>query len=587
MRYNYRLRLFRDLVRIAAVPSVSLYIIANVADIHFGLLAFPAYLAFAAVWAYAVALYTDLAQDREAGRLGARQIPRVVGKWPGNIDVLLQLLEASPKSYISMFQLALFEKYQSTTINLRLLWQDWIISMDSEHQKYVLTTGFNHFHKGVGPKERMEKFLGDGIFNRDDDLWKAHRAIARPFFARDRISDFGLFERYTSATLSLIFSITSSGQPVEVQDIFARFTLDASSEFLFGTNMDTLSGKLPIPGKTKMSPMGSATDDEFGGFSSAFETLQAIVSKRIKRGKLLWPIAELLHDSMTPHVKVIHEYVDPLVQRALENRRSMEKAGVQSSPEQSTFLEYLAGNTEDPSVIRDQLLNILIAARDTTAQLLTYIVYFLATQPEIAKKLRTEVLGHCGADGPPTVEAIKAMKYMRAVIHETLRLFPPVPANARESRSTACLLPKADGTYPSMPDSLYMPPETSFTYYPILMQRNPALWGPDADIFDPERWLDERAARYTSNPMIYVPFSAGPRICIGQNYAYNEASCFLTRMLQQFDSFTLAPEVQPEGSLPLPEWKSGKGRQTFEKLWPSNTLTLYVKGGLWVHFHRA
>jgi cytochrome P450 len=115
-------------------------------------------------------------------------------------------------------------------------------------------------------------------------------------------------------------------------------------------------------------------------------------------------------------------------------------------------------------------------------------------------------------------------------------------------------------------------------YLPMLMQRNPALWGEDADEFDPERWMDpERLKRFTSNPMMFAPFSAGPRVCVGQNYAYNEACCFLVRLLQQFDTFTLCPEFQPEGSLPPPEWKSRRGRQRKEKVWPSAALTLYVK----------
>lgn len=65
--------------------------------------------------------------------------------------------------------------------------------------------------------------------------------------------------------------------------------------------------------------------------------------------------------------------------------------------------------------------------------------------------------------------------------------------------------------------------------------------------------------------------------CLGQNYAYNEASYFLVRLLQEFDTFTLAPEFQPAGSLPPPEWKSRKGRQAVEQIWPAAALTLYIK----------
>jgi len=103
---------------------------------------------------------------------------------------------------------------------------------------------------------------------------------------------------------------------------------------------------------------------------------------------------------------------------------------------------------------------------------------------------------------------------VRAVLNETLRLFPPIPLNSRESRHTSCTLSTADPTFPSVSSApLYMPKNTTFMYMPILTQRNPALWGKDADVFDPERWLDpDRLAKFTANPMMFTPFSAGPRI---------------------------------------------------------------------------
>ena len=102
---------------------------------------------------------------------------------------------------------------------------------------------------------------------------------------------------------------------------------------------------------------------------------------------------------------------------------------------------------------------------------------------------------------------------MKAVINEALRLFPPVPLNVRECRSTPCILPQSDRTYPKSNQPLYMPPTTTILFLPLLMQRNPALWGDDADNFDPERWLDpKRVKKFVANPTIYTPFSAGPRI---------------------------------------------------------------------------
>ncbi|KAI0086757.1 cytochrome P450 [Irpex rosettiformis] len=449
--------------------------------------------------------------------------------------------------------------------------------MDESHMKSILSTGFNHFWRGRRQKERMEKFLGDGIFNRDDEDWKKHRALARPFFAKDRTSDFDIFEKYAQKTVTIISDLSRTGQPIEAQDLYARFTADSAGEFLFGHKFDTLHGALPIAGHTSMSTKGTATNDEFGTFTQSFEAMQEIVAQRARRG-YFWPVHELFKDDMDPHVEVASEFLNPIVNNAIQNARKMNEAGLHSSTEHSTFLEYLADNTEDPKVIRDQLLNVLLASRDTTACLLTFVTYAMAMYPEITRKMRAEVLQHCGKTGTPTFETIKSLRYIHAVVNETLRLFPPVPLNVREVRESGVVLPPSDGTFVDADSTpIYVPEHTVLMYFPLLTQQNTALWGDDAHEFDPERWLDGRLSRFTEKPMIFTPFSGGPRMCLGQNYARNEATFLLVRLLQEFDTFTLAPEAQPEGSLPPPHWLHGTGREPKERVFPQYALTLFVK----------
>ena len=134
------------------------------------------------------------------------------------------------------------------------------------------------------------------------------------------------------------------------------------------------------------------------------------------------------------------------------------------------------------------------------------------------------------------------------------------------------------------------------------MHRRTDLWGPDgkyathlphsthlltsttAAIFDPNRFLDARAPKHlTPNPFIFLPFNAGPRICLGQQFAYNEASFMLVRLLQAFDHIELAPDAQPAGSVPPDEWREeaeagGRGdRKAVERVWVKSHLTIYAK----------
>lgn len=170
---------------------------------------------------------------------------------------------------------------------------------------------------------------------------------------------------------------------------------------------------------------------------------------------------------------------------------------------------------------------------DQTACLLTYVTYFMAMHPEVTKRMREEVLRTHGSHQVPTYDSVHNLKYsectppsvpttihpiaVRAVLNETLRLFPPVPLNVRECRSEPCALPPSRQTaaryVPTPQEPLFVPARAIVMYFPLLMQRNPDLWGADADAFDPERWLDpRRVARLTANPLMFTPFSAGPRI---------------------------------------------------------------------------
>lgn len=167
----------------------------------------------------------------------------------------------------------------------------------------------------------------------------------------------------------------------DAQDLYGRFTLDAASEFLFGKNMDTLSASLPVPGETAMGPKGSAAEDSWGSFAQAFDMAQVNITNRGRIGSM-WPLFELFKDKNEEHCTVVKQWLDPLVEQVLENKRIMKKAGISSSIAEKNFLQHLTDSTDgqflflgknyspyshnlDPVLIRDQLLSILLASRDT------------------------------------------------------------------------------------------------------------------------------------------------------------------------------------------------------------------------------
>jgi len=427
---------------------------------------------------------------------------------------------------------------------------------------------------------RSGSFFGKGIFASDGDRAKMHRALARPYFARERISEYKSFEKYTDKLISILKRATASDEAIDMQDMFARFTMDTAGEFLFGTSeLNTMDLPIPKASEVALGPKGISTDGIYGGFVKALEQGQINTRRRVGQPIPVWASREFFVDSQTAIIKAIREFLEPLARNALQKKDPARTSEGQFDEE--SFLDHLALSTDDVDLVKDQLLNMLLAARDTTASLLSFACYLLAMHPDVMKRLRQEVLAQYGPTGLPTYDDLKNIKYLRAVLDETLRIFPPVPMNVRSS--------KGETIIPTRQGPLFIPREAwEITWSCISIQKRKDLWGSDADDFNPDRWMGERAKEFALDPFKFIPFNAGPRICLGQQFAYNEASFVVVRLLQVIDKFTVAQaEAAPAGSLPPDDWKLGKGRQATEKIHPQSAMTLYSKGGLWLRIHAA
>lgn len=217
--------------------------------------------------------------------------------------------------------------------------------------------------------------------------------------------------------------------------------------------------------------------------------------------------------------RVAHRYVEPFIQRAIsrqQRRSASQKKQPLQGEEQSThhhpprrycLLDELVQQESNPEKIRDQVMNILVAGRDTTASLLSSLFFILARRSDILAKVQDEVAALAGR-GAPTYEDIKAMKYLNYVIKETLRLYPPVPLNTRIANKETTL-PLGGG--PDGRSPIYIHKNQTVVYQVYSTHRRPDFWGLDANEFKPERWYDARVG------FEYIPFNAGPRICPGES----------------------------------------------------------------------
>jgi len=228
-------------------------------------------------------------------------------------------------------------------------------------------------------------------------------------------------------------------------------------------------------------------------------------------------------------IKVIEDFIVPFIDRTL-NLSQDELDKITKSEKSFTFLHALANYTRDPKIIRDQLIAVLLAGRDTTAATLSWTMYELAHYPATWAKLRQEVLSVVGPDREPTYDDLKNLKYLNHTLNEALRLYPAVPFNVRYAL-TDSTLPSGD---PSVPDISVVAGDAVF-YSAMAMQRRKDLYPPTSEkfapshIFSPERWEN-----WQPKPWQYVPFNGGPRICVGQNFALTEMAYVMVRLCQKF-----------------------------------------------------
>jgi cytochrome P450 len=231
-------------------------------------------------------------------------------------------------------------------------------------------------------------------------------------------------------------------------------------------------------------------------------------------------------------VKIIDDFVSQYIDKALA--LSPKELDEKSNHDQGyTFLHAIAGYTRDRKVLRDQLVSVLLAGRDTTACTLTWVIYHLSISPKITAKLRQEIIDTVGLNEKPTYEHLKNMKYLQHVLNETLRLYPVVPYNVRFALKDTSL-PVGGG-----PDGLSpigIPAGTPIGYSTLVMQRRADLYpDPSTGFADPAEFVPERWDSWTPKSWTYVPFNGGPRICIGQQFALTEMGYTVVRLLQRFE----------------------------------------------------
>lgn len=385
-----------------------------------------------------------------------------------------------------------------------------IITADPQNVQAVLATRFEDWEMGGNRRAHAAPLIGQGILTADGQAWAAERKMIRPLLAREQISDLELLERHVQELLRVYIGGKRSGWSDSIDGVAPVFcyTLDTHTDFLLGASADS---------QTAMS-IGTESLHETGSLrlSQAWFKATPVLVTRASLGSLYWVLD--YHIPFRRACTTVAVETRRLVGRGLRSRTP--DAGTETEKEQMSTsshgwaLRRLAQFTQDPEVLRQQLMHLLLGGHDTTAGALSWALINLARTPGAWEKLRSEVLdtigpyetSRCGEDEAFNLNSLKSCRYLHQAIQETLRLQPPISINTRRAvRDT--VLPSGGGAAGDQPVAVQKGSTIILAVYE--MHRREDLWGADAKTWRPERWQGLRPS------WNFIAFHGGPRRCPG------------------------------------------------------------------------
>ncbi|KAH7446240.1 hypothetical protein KP509_01G046600 [Ceratopteris richardii] len=398
------------------------------------------------------------------------------------------------------------------------------LTVDPVNVHYILKDNFQNYPKGERVHSVLHDFMGDGIFNSDGKIWRKHRKVASFEFSNRKLKQMSLTtcRRDALRLLHLLHTFATSRHSVDLQDLFMRMTMDSLRKLLFGMDGQNLETRLP--------------EDPFG---KAFDNVNDIIITRLVNP--FWKIQRALNMGKEKIVNKNLEVLNSLISNIIEKRKenmSVQALNFKSEKADdllSRFMQYNEADyqkTYNERELRDFIVNFMVAARDTTAIALSWFIYCICKHPHVAEKIRRETAELLSLENDHNMEVeemankldyecLARMNYLDAALSETLRLYPPFPRDGKTVRKDV------------LPDGTYGKRGAQISYVPYSIGRMVLLWGPDALEYKPERWLKDGAFQPES-PFKFTAFQAGPRMCLGKDYAYVQMKMTASLLLHLF-----------------------------------------------------
>lgn len=357
----------------------------------------------------------------------------------------------------------------------------------------------HNFSKRTRGYEALRMYLGDGLVTSEGEFWKRQRRIAQPAFHKQRIAGF--------ADTMVQFA----------DDLADRWARDHALGRTIDAYADMTALTLRIVARTLLS---SEVQDDDRGIGEAVEVMNGM-ARDVMTNPLYPPM--WVPTAKNRRFQRFGARIDRVVNEIIEQRRRTGK-------DEDDLLSMLMNARDDESgegmtdaQLRDEIMTMFLAGHETTANALSWGLYLLSHHPTVRRQMQRELDGVLGGRRPALSDLV-SLPYTRAVVRETMRLYPPAWSIGRRCEEDDAL-----GGYRIRAGGIVI-------VSPWVTHRHPRYW-PNPEGFDPERFMPDapKRPRYA-----YFPFGGGPRQCIGNNFALMEIELVLATLVQRFDADLVA-----------------------------------------------
>ncbi|MEC9466409.1 MAG: cytochrome P450 [Myxococcota bacterium] len=417
---------------------------------------------------------------------GVKQAPHAAGTWVGGSIGRM-------RGRGHTFLLELFKEY-GDVVRFRLGPVRAMAVRRPEHIRHVLIDNAKNYSKGTRGFLKLQMVLGHGLVTSDGPLWKTQRRLMQPSFHKKRLEQFAhAMVRAGAATVDRWRPAVESGRVIDVAEEMMSTTLDIVNETLLGHG----------PG------------DGTHAIAEAVEIIQTDVNGRIMS---LWDLPLSWPTPGNRRLRDALAVLDRNVMAVISERR---RTGQDSGDLLSMLLhaqDEETGRGMSDQQLRDEVMTIYLAGHETTSNALTWVFHMLSRNPDVERRLFTELQRVLG-DEPASLESLPELCLTKRIIYESMRLYPPVWGFSRLADK-----PDVVGGY-------HVAPGTSVFISPYAAHRQVEYFQ-NPEGFDPERFTD--AFLQGLPRCAYLPFGAGARQCIGNNFALMEMQLLLATICRSY-----------------------------------------------------